>query len=278
MTIESRAAPSPSFADERAALGNPSFVWRFGQDRRLDLVRRFVPLEGRRILDVGCGVGAYVRRFRAFSTEVYGIDVAPARVRKGAEELPNLLLASSDRLPFRDGFFDVVFLNEVIEHVRDDRATLVELARVLRPGGHAIFYAPNRFYPFETHGVYLGSRYQFGNIPLVNYLPLPLRNRLVPHARAYLTRDFRRISRDLPYRTVAHRYVYPGFDNIAARSRALARVLRRMLYTAEGSWLRVFGLSHLLIFERTGPLAVDRTVGQPKLGSDERERSRSVSA
>lgn len=273
MTIESRAEPTPNFADERAALGNPSFVWRFGQDRRLDLIRRYVPLEGRRILDVGCGVGAYMRRFRAFSDAVYGIDVAPARVRKGAEELPNLLLASSDRLPFRDGFFDLVFLNEVIEHVRDDRATMVELARVLRPGGHAIFYAPNRFYPFETHGVYLGSRYQFGNIPLVNYLPSPLRNRLVPHARAYMTSDFRRISRDLPYRTVVHRYVYPGFDNIAGRNRALARVLRRMLYTAEGSWLRIFGLSHLLILERTGPPAPDHAAEDLNKGSDQRERS-----
>ncbi len=268
MTTETPIVSAPDVrrhADERAALGNPSFVWRFGQDRRLALVRRFVPLEGRRILDVGCGVGTYVRRFRAFSSEVYGIDIAFDRVRRGAEELPNLLLASSDALPFRDGFFDVVLLNEVIEHVRDDRATMAELARVLRPGGHAVFYAPNRFYPFETHGVYLGPRYRFGNIPLVNYLPGPLRDRLVPHARAYLTRDFRRITRGLPYRTVVHGYVYPGFDNLAGRSRALARVLRRATYAAEGSWLRIFGLSHFLILERTADAA-------GRGGGDARER------
>src|SRR5579885_2239239 len=155
MTTETPTVSAPDgrrHADERAALGNPSFVWRFGQDRRLALIRRFVPLEGRRILDVGCGVGTYVRRFRAFSGEVYGIDIAFARVRKGAAELPNLLLASSDALPFPDAFFDVVLLNEVIEHVRDDRATLVELARVLRPGGHDILYAPNRLYQADNHG------------------------------------------------------------------------------------------------------------------------------
>jgi SAM-dependent methyltransferase len=251
MTAPSAAPAAPAFADERAALGTPSYVWRSGQDRRLALLRAHVPLEGKRMLDVGCGVGTYVQRLREFSAEVYGIDVAPDRVRRGAARVPNLMLASSDALPFSDGFFDLVLLNEVIEHVRDDRATLVELARVLRPGGHAVFYAPNRFYPFETHGVYVGSRYRFGNIPLVNYLPLPLRNRLVPHARVYLTRDFRRISRGLPYQTTVHGYVYPGFDNVAARSKRLAAVLRRMLYAAEGSWLRIFGLSHFLVLERT---------------------------
>ena len=242
----------PRFADERAALGNPSYVWRSGQERRLQLIRRYVPLENRYILDVGCGIGQYVNAFRRYSPHVYGIDVAPERVRRGAETLPNLMLASSDALPFPTASFDVIVLNEVIEHVRDDRATMVEIARVLRPGGHAVFYAPNRFSPFETHGIYLRGRYHFGNIPLVNYLPNALRDRFVPHARVYLARDFRRISRGLPLRTEVHTYVYPGFDNIAARNAGLARVLRRSLYAAEHSPLRRFGLSHLLVLRRTG--------------------------
>lgn len=251
MTAPTQPPPAPAFSDERAALGNPSFVWRSGQDRRLAIIRRYVALDGARILDVGCGLGLYVRALRRFSSEVYGIDVAFDRVRRGAADVPNLMLAVSEQLPFADGFFDLAILNEVIEHVFDERRTMQELARVIRPGGHAVFYAPNRFYPFETHGIYLGRRYVFGNIPLVNYLPGPLRNALVPHARVYLTRDFRRITRGLPFRTVVHSYVYPGFDNIEARSRRLARVLRRALYAVEGSPLRIFGLSHLLVLERT---------------------------
>src|SRR5712692_7771989 len=50
-------------APEAARLGNPSYVWRFGQDRRLDLIERYVTLAGRRVLDLGCGVGEYVRAF-----------------------------------------------------------------------------------------------------------------------------------------------------------------------------------------------------------------------
>ena len=95
------------------------------------------------------------------------------------------MLSASETLPFRDAAFDVVVLNEVIEHVRDDAATLAEALRVIRPGGHIVIYAPNRLYPFETHGIYLGKKFVFGNIPFINWLPDPLRNKLVPHARAY---------------------------------------------------------------------------------------------
>jgi SAM-dependent methyltransferase len=230
---------------EKVALGRPSFVWRAGQDRRLDLIRRYVPLKNARILDVGCGIGTYVRKLQDLSEHVYGIDVDPTRVRRA--DTSGLSVATSERLPFADNAFDVVLLNEVIEHVRDDAATLREACRVTRPGGHVAVYAPNRLYPFETHGVYLGKRYVFGNIPLVNYLPDRLRRRLAPHVRAYTSGGLRRLVHALPVDVVTHTQVYPGFDNIAARSRALASLLRGVLYRLEGTALRAFGLSHFLV-------------------------------
>jgi ubiquinone/menaquinone biosynthesis C-methylase UbiE len=238
---------------ERAiTLGHPSYVWRSGQERRLDLIRRYVPLEGRRILDIGCGLGAYVANFRRFTDEAYGMDVDPPRVQEGRRRgVENLMLAAAESLPFVDGSFDVIVLNEVIEHVRDDRATLREALRVLRPGGSVVIYAPNRLYPFETHGVYLGKRYIFGNIPLVNWLPNLLRNRVVPHARAYLHGDIHRLIRRLPAETVVHSYVYPGFDNVAGRSSTGAKLLRRVLYFLESTPLSRFGLSHFIVLRRT---------------------------
>ncbi len=49
--------------DQTALRGNPSFVWRAGQERRLAMVARAVTLEGQRVLDVGCGVGMYTAAF-----------------------------------------------------------------------------------------------------------------------------------------------------------------------------------------------------------------------
>jgi SAM-dependent methyltransferase len=230
---------------EQVALGNPSCVWRSGQDRRLNLIRRYAPLEGARILDIGCGIGTYVRKFQEFSARVYGIDIDAPRVRRGGTG--TLALAVSEQLPFADGAFDLVLLNEVIEHVRDDALTLREACRVVRPGGHVVIYAPNRLYPFETHGVYLGKRYVFGNIPLVNYLPNAARNRLVPHARAYTSGQMRRLIAGLPADVIVQSYVYPGFDNIAARRKRLGSALQGVFHRLEATPLRAFGLSHFVV-------------------------------
>jgi len=233
---------------EQVALGNPSFVWRTGQDRRLNLIRRYVRLEGARVLDIGCGIGTYVRKLGELADRVYGIDIDTDRVHQG--RTGSLAIAVSEELPFETAAFDVVLLNEVIEHVRSDRETLEEACRVVGPGGHIVIYAPNRLYPFETHGVYIGERYHVGNIPLVNYLPDPLRNRLVPHARVYTSRGIRKLTADLPATLVVHTQVYPGFDNIAARKGKLGRGLRNIFYRLERTPIRAFGLSHFVVLRK----------------------------
>lgn len=247
---------------EAARLGNPSYVWRSGQERRLALIERYVPLQGKRVLDLGCGLGEYVRAFARRGARVLGSDIATsrlveARIRAAAAattagDVQGFLAAAGEALPFRDGCLDLIVLNEVIEHVADDRETLREVARVLAPGGTCILYAPNRLYPFETHGIYWRGRYIFGNIPFVNWLPDAVRNRLVPHARAYRHGDWRRLIRGTSLRLIDQTYVYPGFDNVEARNARLGRLVRAICYRAEGTPLRRFGLSHLVVLRRDG--------------------------
>ncbi len=237
-------------ADRTITLGHPSYRWGFGQERRLALVSRYVDLGDKRILDIGCGIGAYTAQFTRFSPWVYGIDVDAERVRRGAAALPHLMVAAGESLPFPDHSFDMVFLHEVLEHVTDDRRTVAEAFRVLGVGGCLVIYAPNRLYPFETHGIYLGKGYHFGVFPLVNYLPDRIRRRLVPHARAYRGQDLRQLFVSLPSSVLAHRYVYPGFDGIASRRPGLARWLRRACYFLEKTPLSIFGLSHFLVMRR----------------------------
>lgn len=239
--------------DEKAiTLGHPSYVWRFGQDRRLELMRQYGDLKaGMRILDVGCGLGAYVRKLRTISDDVYGVDIDPDKVAQAQQELPNIHQAPAEELPFPEAYFDAILLHEVIEHVRDDRQALQEACRVAKAGGRLIIFAPNRWYPFETHGIYdWRGRYHFGNIPLVNYLPLSLRNRLCPHVRTYTVRTLQDLLQGLPCRTVVHTQIYPGYDNIAHRYPQLARLFRGATYAMENTPLRVLGLSHLVVVEK----------------------------
>lgn len=96
----------------------------------------------------------------------------------------------------------------------------------------------------------MGKRFVFGNIPFVNWLPNPVRNRLVPHARAYTKKGIRRLYRGLDADVKAETYVYPGFDNIIARRKRLGGALRWALYRAERTPLRMFGLSHFVVLEK----------------------------
>lgn len=234
---------------EAAILGCPSYLWRFGQERRLALINRYAPLADKMILDVGCGLGTYVERFRRFSDRVYGVDLEASRVAEAARRVPNLVASRAEELPFPQGRFDVVLLHEVIEHVEDDRGVVQEAYRVTKPRGRIVIFAPNRLYPFETHGIYWRGRYRFGNFPLVNYLPDNLRRRLVPHVRAYTGGRLLRLFEGLSHETIVHTQIYPGYDEIEARFPTLARFLR-LTYALERTPLRLFGLSHFLVVEK----------------------------
>jgi SAM-dependent methyltransferase len=239
------------YTDEKAiTLGHPSYVWRAGQERRFYLIRRYAALDGARILDVGCGLGLYVQRFRAFSTEVHGIDIDPEKVREASQSLPNIQEGSAQALPYPNESFDLVLSHEVLEHVPDDVQAVHEAYRVLRRGGHLVVFAPNRYYPFETHGIYWRGRYHYGNIPLVNYLPDGLRAKLCPHVRAYTARGLRRLFVGLLGHVVVHQCIFAGYDNIDARYPALGALLKRSTYALENTPLQILGLSHFLVYAR----------------------------
>jgi SAM-dependent methyltransferase len=226
-------------------------VWRAGQERRLSMLNAAVPLAGKRVLDDGCGNGMYVRGIRRFSDQVIGLDIELERVIEGRQNgVANLMASVCERLPFANESFDVVYSHEVLEHVTDDRQACREMARVLKPGGHAVIFAPNRRYPFETHGVYWRGRYYFGNKPFVNWLPDRWRNQLAPHVRAYTAQGLRALFADTPMRLVLHTQVYPGFDNIVNNFGGAGRILRTAMQALETSPLRYFGLSHFLVMEK----------------------------
>ena len=241
-------APPPSKSAER---GVPSLVWRAGQDRRWSIICRAAGdrLTAGRVLDVGCGVGLYLQAFRSVTAQVFGIEIEGDRAHQ-AREHGYVVQAPGERLPLADHSFDLVLSHEVIEHVADDRVCVAEMVRVLRVGGRLVLFCPNRLYPFETHGHYWRGRYHFGNTPLVNYLPDPLRRRLVPHVRAYTARCLQALFTGLPVRIVMHSYVYPGYDKLVARRPRLGRLLRWITYRLERTPLQRLGLSHVLVVEK----------------------------
>ena len=151
---------------------------------------------------------------------------------------------------FDDGSFDVILLNEVIEHVDDDRATIREAYRCLAPGGQIVIFAPNRLYLFETHGFYFLGRYYFRLLPFVNWLPDPIRDLLVPHARIYTAGKIKRLFDGLAVQFEVVSHIFPGLDNVAARHQLLGPKLHQLVECIEKTPLRCFGISHFTVVRK----------------------------
>lgn len=239
-----------SYSDKAALRGEPGYVWRAGQERRLAMIRRWASLEGATILDNGAGLGTYLAALAPYSDRRFGLEVEMERGQKAREQASGVVLGVGEWLPFACDTFDVVLSNEVIEHVQDDARYAAEMVRVTRSGGRIIVFAPNRWYPVEQHGIYWRGEYHFGNKPLINYLPDPLRNRLAPHVRAYTRHGLLHLFEPLPVYLVHHGRIFGGYDNVEQRWPRLGRLLKRTLYAAEQTPLQLLGLSHLLVLEK----------------------------
>jgi SAM-dependent methyltransferase len=237
---------------EKAALrGEPSYVWRAGQERRLQMI---IGAAGERIrgwvLENGCGVGMYVEKLTPHAGTVIGLEYDFERSVEAHANLNHILNAAGESLPFPAEKFDLILSHEVIEHVQDDAAAVAEMVRALKPGGRIVLFCPNRGYPFETHGIYWRGRYIFGNIPFVNWLPRRWRDILAPHVEVYTRRDMHNLFAGLPVKYVTRTVVFGAYDNIIARFGRLGQVLRGILQFLERTPLRVFGLSHFWVVER----------------------------
>ena len=243
--------------DKAARCGEPSYVWRAGQDRRLQMVLKAAGERAAGVtLENGCGVGMYIAHLAPQVGKIIGLEYDFERACEAgqvAQAYPNaaILCAAGEALPFPEAFFSLILSHEVLEHVQDDRASVKEMLRTLQPGGRMALFVPNRGYPFETHGIYWRGRYRFGNIPLVNYLPRRLRDRLAPHVRIYSRGELERLFAGLPVRFVERTIIFGAYDNIIARLPRVGKCLRALLQLLEKTPVRVFGLSHFWVVEKT---------------------------
>lgn len=108
---------------------------------------RQAPLVRGRLMDLGCGNQPFRTWYGPLVDEVVAVDAAP---------LPGVIVVDlSEPLPFQDASFDTVLCTQVLEHVADTERAMAEIARVLRPGGHALITVP---FLYPTHE----APYDFG--------------------------------------------------------------------------------------------------------------------
>ena len=181
------------------------FRREFERFKRLLPARR--PL---RVLDIGCGTGAWSVHWVAQGCRVTGVDFDQAFIERarGREGLTNGaflgIVADATRLPRDLGEFDVVSLNSLLEHVPYWRAAVREAAGALAPGGVLLLHTTNRHHPFQG---------EVNHFPFYPWLPRAIRERTL----RWIMRHRRDLVNYTDYPAV-HWFSYPQ----------LSRVLRAM--------------------------------------------------
>jgi demethylmenaquinone methyltransferase / 2-methoxy-6-polyprenyl-1,4-benzoquinol methylase len=134
------------FAGLPARYDRLAFLLSFGQDRRWrrEVVDRIAATKPARVLDAATGpAGVALAIARTGTPSVVGVDLNLPMLQRGAANVRaagrsaqvRLLAGRAEQLPFADGVFDAVSFSYLLRYVDDPAATLVELARCLRPGG-----------------------------------------------------------------------------------------------------------------------------------------------
>lgn len=114
------------------------------------LFELFRPFIGRRVLEVGCGIGTMSERLTGVAELVVGIEPNPTcatQVRAHMGDHPRFSLRQCrleecDPVELASYRFDTVFCVNVLEHIEDDTAALATFKRVVQPGGHVLVWVP----------------------------------------------------------------------------------------------------------------------------------------
>jgi len=152
--------------------------------RQQVLLRRY-PTAGLRVLDVGCMDGVFTIALERAGARAVGYDVSPAAIAQAIRFRGSAAGPQFSTTPPPEGGFDLVFCNQVIEHLADDRTFAGHLASFLRPGGRLVGTTPvgRSFWDPDHKRLYdetnlTAALAPWGRVRLWRYYRSPLRNLL----------------------------------------------------------------------------------------------------
>lgn len=139
--------------------------WQYekGRDTIALFLDKYTPEEmftGKRVLDMGCGAAGKSLYYASLGASfVTGVDIVPhyeAEANQLAQSLGlahkfRFVCASAFDLPFADGSFDVIIMNDFVEHVSDPEGALKEAMRLLDQGGRIYINFPPYYHPYGAH-------------------------------------------------------------------------------------------------------------------------------
>lgn len=228
------------------------------------------------VLDVGSGYGATTMELGRRCARAHGIEPTTMLHQRATEEAA---LAALENVTFEQGgveeltaveTYDLVVLDNVYEHICDQRDALDRVHRALKPGGVAFILTPNKWWPIEAHY----------RLPLLSYLPVPVANRYLKMTRrgtdytdASFAPSYRSLRRDAALSGLRPNFVLPGRD---LTTMAGNPVHYRLGITAIRIWPLLWAVSKALMVVMVKPDGIapgTRARGRQREGGGNRDVS-----
>jgi SAM-dependent methyltransferase len=178
----------PITRDPRINTGDEFYL---SLDPRRAACRHFLPFvrdraRGKRLLDFGCGIGAYAYELGQQGFQVSAVEPNERYVRIARENGVDAIVGDGDPLPFPDGHFDTVYALEVLEHIPDEKLTVVlpELRRVTR--GNLLVTVPDS----TQYDEFVRTEFLPGHFRAVDHVQFFTNESL----RAFLSPSFARVT------------------------------------------------------------------------------------
>jgi ubiquinone/menaquinone biosynthesis C-methylase UbiE len=130
-------------------IGTPQFfaaieAHRYATEWHIPLMVNFPQWQGKRVLEIGCGLGTDGVQFGRAGADYTAVDLTPRAIELVQQRFQQeglkgqFLVADAENLPFETGQFDLVYSHGVLHHTPDTPRTITEVYRILKPGGKAM--------------------------------------------------------------------------------------------------------------------------------------------
>jgi 2-polyprenyl-3-methyl-5-hydroxy-6-metoxy-1,4-benzoquinol methylase len=192
-----------------------------------DFCDRFIVGKAGSLLDVGCGLGFFVKTVSSFPAwQVFGCDTSKGAVEFARRELglDNVYWGPAEECGFREDYFDIVTLWDVIEHVPDPDPLLSFLSKVLREDGFLFIHTPNiRIQLPKARMIRLIK----GMNPHLHYLEAK------DHINIYSMHTIKRVLRRNGYSNIQFTHLHPIQSLSGSRNPLLALMKNALFYSSK---------------------------------------------
>lgn len=198
--------------------------YRYDVEPQIFSFAQFTRYHGKRVLEVGVGVGTDFLQWVRAGAEAHGIDITAEgieHVRRRLElyglKASELKVADAEALPYPDGHFDLVYSWGVIHHSPDTLKALAEIVRVTRPGGMCKIMVYNRcslgaFYLWMKYALLKGGPWKSIAWCLAHYQESP-------GTKGYTVKEFQEILKGFPVTAAKVRPVMTYVDTLSLSSK-----------------------------------------------------------